>query len=131
MDPGKTGTLTLGHPALTDFVAEGIAEDETLALVAGVVWLTLSRLTNQGATGSSRAFDNFFLALVIMLVFTGVATEVGRYVFPVRLALAVYVLHLGTILSLFLTFPYSKFAHALYRTLAMAHERLTAQRRLP
>jgi hypothetical protein len=47
----------------------------------------------------------------------------------VPLALAVYVLHLGTVLSLFLTFPFSKFAHALYRTLAMAHQRLTAQRR--
>jgi Cu+-exporting ATPase len=32
----KTGTLTLGHPALTDFVADGIAEEEALALVAGV-----------------------------------------------------------------------------------------------
>ena len=36
----KTGTLTLGHPALTDFVAEGIAEDEALALVAGVEQLS-------------------------------------------------------------------------------------------
>ncbi|HEY5898889.1 MAG TPA: heavy metal translocating P-type ATPase [Burkholderiales bacterium] len=30
----KTGTLTLGHPAMTDFVAEGIDEREALALVA-------------------------------------------------------------------------------------------------
>ena len=36
----KTGTLTLGHPALTDFVAEGIPEDEALALVAGVEQLS-------------------------------------------------------------------------------------------
>lgn len=32
----KTGTLTIGRPALTDFFAEGIADDEALALVAGV-----------------------------------------------------------------------------------------------
>ena len=31
----KTGTLTLGRPALTDFACEGIAEAEALALVAG------------------------------------------------------------------------------------------------
>jgi Cu+-exporting ATPase len=31
----KTGTLTLGHPAMTDFLAEGIPESEALALVAG------------------------------------------------------------------------------------------------
>lgn len=36
----KTGTLTLGHPALTDFIAEGIQEDEALALVAGVEQLS-------------------------------------------------------------------------------------------
>ncbi len=36
----KTGTLTLGHPALTDFVAEGIPQDEALALVAGVEQLS-------------------------------------------------------------------------------------------
>jgi len=36
----KTGTLTLGRPALTGFVAEGIPENEALALVAGVEQLS-------------------------------------------------------------------------------------------
>jgi len=36
----KTGTLTLGHPVLTDFVVEGIPESEALALVAGVEQLS-------------------------------------------------------------------------------------------
>lgn len=36
----KTGTLTLGHPALTDFLVEGIPENEALALVAGVEQLS-------------------------------------------------------------------------------------------
>jgi Cu+-exporting ATPase len=36
----KTGTLTAGHPALTDFVAEGIPENDALALVAGVEQLS-------------------------------------------------------------------------------------------
>jgi Cu+-exporting ATPase len=36
----KTGTLTLGRPALTDFVAEGLPENEALALVAGVEQLS-------------------------------------------------------------------------------------------
>jgi Cu+-exporting ATPase len=31
----KTGTLTLGRPALTDFLSEGMPESEALALVAG------------------------------------------------------------------------------------------------
>ena len=36
----KTGTLTLGRPALTDFIAEGIEQDEALALIAGVEQLS-------------------------------------------------------------------------------------------
>ena len=36
----KTGTLTLGHPALTDFIAEGMPENEALALVAAVEQLS-------------------------------------------------------------------------------------------
>ena len=32
----KTGTLTLGHPSLTDFAAEDMGENEALELVAGV-----------------------------------------------------------------------------------------------
>ena len=36
----KTGTLTLGRPALTDFVAEGVCENEALRMVAGVEQLS-------------------------------------------------------------------------------------------
>ena len=36
----KTGTLTLGRPALTDFVVDGIPENEALALIAGVEQLS-------------------------------------------------------------------------------------------
>ena len=98
-------------------------------LVVGVVWLCLNRLVGTAGAGASRAFDVFFLALVVLLVFSGVGAELGRFYLPAPLALAIYVLHLGMVLSLFLTFPFSKLAHALYRTLAMAHERLTADRR--
>ena len=36
----KTGTLTLGHPVMTDFVAEGLPEDEALSMVAAVEQLS-------------------------------------------------------------------------------------------
>jgi P-type Cu+ transporter len=36
----KTGTLTLGRPALTDFAVEGIGEKEALGLIAGVEQLS-------------------------------------------------------------------------------------------
>lgn len=96
-------------------------------LVVGTVRLVARRIGNEG--GAVRAFDGFFLALVAAVVFTGVGAELGRLFLAAPVALAIYVLHLGTVLSLFLTFPFSKFAHALYRTLAMAHERLSSERR--
>jgi Cu+-exporting ATPase len=36
----KTGTLTLGHPVLTEFIAEGIPKNDALALMAGVEQLS-------------------------------------------------------------------------------------------
>lgn len=71
------------------------------------------------------AFDRFFFALVVLLVGSGLGAELARYALPAHVALSIYVVHLGMVLALFLAFPYSKFAHALYRTLAMAHDHLT------
>ena len=71
-------------------------------------------------------FGRFFLWVILTVIGTGVLTEVLRFVaVPPILACAVYLIHLAIVLTLFLTLPYSKFAHILYRTLAMAHERLT------
>ena len=41
-----------------------------------------------------------------------------------ELACFAYLIHLGFVLCLFVTIPYCKFAHFVYRTLAMTHERM-------
>ena len=54
----KTGTLTLGRPALTDFAAEGMAESEALALVASVEQLSehpIARAIVEGAKARGAA----------------------------------------------------------------------------
>jgi quinone-modifying oxidoreductase subunit QmoC len=96
-----------------------------ILLVVGTVFLASNRLRGRVGVTRAAAFDTFFLSLVAAVVATGIGAELGRVALPTPAALAIYLLHLGTVLSLFLTFPFSKFAHALYRTLAMAHERLT------
>ncbi len=96
-------------------------------LVAGLALLVANRVRSEGA-GRTRAYDGFFLTLVAVVVLSGVGAELGRMWLPPPAAIAIYLVHLGSILSLFLTFPFSKFAHALYRTLAMAHERLASER---
>jgi quinone-modifying oxidoreductase subunit QmoC len=58
---------------------------------------------------------------------TGVLTEAFRFVAPPEVACGMYVAHLGVVFTLFITFPYSKFAHLLYRTLALVHQRMAEE----
>ena len=114
--------LPQGHPIKL------IGNASAVLLVVGLAFLVANRARGDGA-GRTRPFDVFFLALVGVVVLSGVGAELGRLYLPPAAAIAFYLVHLGSILSLFLTFPFSKFAHALYRTLAMAHERLVSERR--
>jgi P-type Cu+ transporter len=50
----KTGTLTLGKPALTDFAVEGVDEKEALALVAGVEQLSEHPIARAIVEGAKR-----------------------------------------------------------------------------
>ncbi len=123
--------LGVKTPLPQDHPIKLVGNLSAVLLVVGTVLLASNRLRGRVGVTRAAAFDTFFLSLVAAVVVTGVGAEVGRLALPTAVALAIYVLHLGTVLSLFLTFPFSKFAHALYRTLAMAHERLTHERSLP
>jgi len=96
-------------------------------LVVGGLQLVIKRYGSGRALVSSNAFDNFFLGLVAAVIFTGVAAEGVRLALLPDLAFFIYTLHLGVVMTLFLTFPYSKFAHMLYRALALVHQRLTSE----
>lgn len=104
-----------------------IGNISAVLLIVGGLMLLFNRLGGGEGVGQSTAFDNFFLFIAIMVGITGTLTEIGRLAFAAELAVWIYVLHLTFILTLFATFPYSKFAHIVYRTLAMVHERMTAR----
>ncbi|RKZ13748.1 hypothetical protein DRQ53_12870, partial [bacterium] len=78
--------------------------------------------THKSLIGSS-AFDIFFISVVGLVIASGCVAEIARFVLPATAAAFIYTIHLGVVLTLFLTFPYSKFAHMLYRTLALVHQR--------
>jgi citrate/tricarballylate utilization protein len=70
--------------------------------------------------------DTAFLAMLFLTSLTGFALMLLRDTGAMGLLLAV---HLGVVLGLFLSLPYGKFVHGLYRYLALvkyAHERRTA-----
>jgi quinone-modifying oxidoreductase subunit QmoC len=95
-----------------------------VALVVGAGILVAARVSDGKQAGASTAFDSFFSTVVVLVIATGILVELVRLVVPgvPVVAVALYVLHLSVVTTLFLTFPYSKFAHMLYRTLAMVHE---------
>jgi len=106
-----------------------LGNTSAVLLSAGLVGLWLKRSASAVLAGRTTAFDTFFFRLLVLLVGSGIGSEVARYTLPAQIALSIYIFHLGMVLAFFLTFPFSKFAHALYRTLALAHERLARTRR--
>jgi len=95
-----------------------------VSLVLGASILVLNRFQDDKPTNVTSAFDGFFIGVVVLLVLTGVLAEAGRFWFSPALACYIYIAHLTAVLTLFATFPYSKFAHLIYRTIAMVHERM-------
>lgn len=118
----------IGYPVPITHWNKWLANFSAIALVIGGVMLYVNRLaTGNKLVGRTTAFDRFFLLIVLAVIGTGVFTEVFRFVdINPMVGFSVYIVHLGVVLCLFLTLPYSKFAHILYRSLAMVHERMTA-----
>jgi quinone-modifying oxidoreductase subunit QmoC len=94
-----------------------------VALVVGGVLMMATRFGSQRPVIKTTAFDAFFIFVVAGVIVTGVITEVVRLGEMPMFAFVIYTLHLGVVTTLFLTFPYSKFAHMVFRTLALAHQR--------
>ena len=119
----------IGYPVPIDHWNKWLANISAVLLVVGGILLFVNRLKRgDKLVGQTTAFDRFFLWLVLSVIVTGVLTQVFRYtIAEPMVGFAVYVVHLGVVLSLFLTLPYSKFAHIFYRTLAMVHERMTSK----
>jgi citrate/tricarballylate utilization protein len=89
-----------------------------IGLVAGPLGLLAAKMRRDPAPAdpSSLGMDVAFLAMLFLTGLTGLALLVLRETAAMGLLLA---LHLGVVLALFLTLPYGKFVHGLYRFLAL------------
>jgi citrate/tricarballylate utilization protein len=81
----------------------------------GLFWLSLLRHPQHGEA-QQQPMDRGFIALLWLIAATGLALWAARSTAATPALLA---LHLGTVLTLFATAPYSKFAHGFYRTAAL------------
>jgi citrate/tricarballylate utilization protein len=81
----------------------------------GLLWLNLRRHPLH-ADAAQKPMDRGFIALLLLAALTGLALMLGRNSNALALLLA---LHLGVVMALFLTLPYGKFAHGVYRCAAL------------
>ncbi|MCC7272890.1 MAG: tricarballylate utilization 4Fe-4S protein TcuB [Alphaproteobacteria bacterium] len=89
-----------------------------VGLLVGPAGLLAARERAEPAVrdAGSRGMDTAFLAMLLLTSLTGLALLLLRATPAMGLLLAV---HLGVVFGLFLTMPYGKFVHGIYRFLAL------------
>ncbi|ALI04173.1 2,3-diketo-L-gulonate TRAP transporter small permease YiaM [Pseudomonas sp. FW306-02-F02-AA] len=120
-----TGVATLYHflldwsapyPVLSLPVMLGIAGGVGLLIgPAGLLWLNLRRNPEHG-DDNQKPMDRGFIALLFLVSASGLALLAFRETAALGLLLAI---HLGLVMAFFLTMPYSKFAHGIFRSAAL------------
>ncbi|MGH8618498.1 MAG: tricarballylate utilization 4Fe-4S protein TcuB [Burkholderiales bacterium] len=116
------------YPVLSLPVLLGIAGGIGLLIgPVGLVWLKHQADPDTRAP-AQRGMDAGFLVLLFLTSLTGLALLVLRESAAMGVLLAV---HLGIVLALFLTLPYGKFVHAIYRFAALVRYALERSRPAP
>lgn len=120
-----TGVATLFHyllnwsapyPIFSLPVMLGIAGGIGLLIgPAGLLWLNVHRSPAHGDE-QQKPMDRGFIALLFSVSASGLALLAFRESTALGLLLAV---HLGVVMAFFLTMPYSKFAHGIFRSAAL------------
>ena len=81
----------------------------------GLLWLNLQRDPAHGDL-AQRPMDRGFIVLLLLISLSGLALLAWRDSGAMAVLLA---LHLGVVMALFLTMPYGKFAHGIFRSAAL------------
>jgi len=126
---GNEGPINIANPI------------KILGAVSGVMILTGSslmlfrRATNADGVGANGYPDRLFLWMVFLVGLTGMLSWLMRWANVGEIAYPSYYIHIVLVFFLLWYMPYSKFAHMLYRTMAMVwarqHQRVLAQDAAP
>jgi len=92
----------------------------TLLISTGLIVMLAERMGGRSRKAPNSYFDWFFLLTLVGVVITGILSEILRLEQARMQMYSAYFVHLVLVFSLFLYAPYSKFAHLVYRTVAIA-----------
>jgi len=96
-----------------------LANISGIALIVGTILLIKSRAAKKDQ--KSDYWDWYLVYLAFGLGVTGMGTELARLAGWAFISFAVYYIHLMLVFCLIAYLPFSKMAHFVYRTLAMAY----------
>ena len=127
--------LDFSWPGISGVPWKLLANFGAVALIVGCVLAIKDRRKDEKGTAASTTFDWIFVWLLLAVGVTGFVTQVLRWVIApdyhgggsedlsslAYVAYAVYFVHLVVVFDLLVYLPYSKFAHVLYRTVAMIY----------
>jgi citrate/tricarballylate utilization protein len=91
----------------------------------GLLWLNLQRHPEHG-DAAQKPMDRAFIGLLFLCGASGLALLALRQTAALPLTLAI---HLAAVMAFFLTMPYGKFAHGIYRVAALL--KFAIEKRLP
>ena len=97
-----------------------------VALIIGASLMIKDRLAKKDQVSSYK--DWFIVVLALALGVTGMLTQMTRLGGAAGLSYTIYFFHLICIWTLFAYLPFSKFAHIVYRTVAMAYVEYTGRK---
>ena len=107
--------LELPHPVKFIGAISGVL----LFLGSGI--MILRRLADKDKVGASGYADNLFLYIIFFTGFTGMTSWLLRTGGSADFAYASYFIHILCVYFLLWYMPYSKFAHMIFRTLALTY----------
>lgn len=97
-----------------------LANVSGLALIIGGILMIKSRLSKTDQVTGYK--DWYLIGLVLGLGVTGMLAEMSRLAEVEYFSYFIYLLHLAFVFCLFAYLPFSKLAHLVYRTVAMAYD---------
>ncbi|MDX9857427.1 MAG: quinone-interacting membrane-bound oxidoreductase complex subunit QmoC [candidate division Zixibacteria bacterium] len=109
--------IELPHPVKILGAASG------LALVIGGAMAIYRRWSERDRVGANGYTDYLFLYVLFVVGLTGMLSWLVRWAGLALPAYTVYFIHMVSVFFLLWYMPYSKFAHMIYRTLALVYAR--------